>query len=129
MKKTVFVCAVLFNTVAADAAMFRVIQVLSSRAMRIDSAGKVEQVILRDVQIAAEDEKVAAGYLRKAVENRWVYIENGDVYRSPDGLFINDAMRRRVWRGMTILGELPPLPRQAAPKSTPRKRDKRTRSR
>lgn len=87
--------------------MSRVLEIRDSRTLVVDTKGVTSVVELRDVRIAPEDERVAADYLRRTVASRWVLVENGDVYRSPDGLHVNDAMRRRAWLGATYLGGPP----------------------
>jgi hypothetical protein len=46
-----------------------------------------------------------------------VYAEDGDVYRSPDGLYVNGELQRHAWRsspGMRYLGVADPGPRARA---------------
>jgi hypothetical protein len=50
-------------------------------------------------------------------------VEGGEVYRSPDGLYVNGEMVRHAWRTaprMRYLGESDPGPRSAAA-AAPRK--------
>lgn len=103
--KRALVCAVVFisSTVVA-APMSRVQEVRNSRTLVVQTAGVTTVVELRNVKVRPEDEEAAADYLRRIVGDRWVLVENGDVYRSPDGLFVNDALRRRAWLGATYLG-------------------------
>jgi hypothetical protein len=101
--------------------MSRVVEIRDSRTIIVRRDGVEEVVSLNSVRVSPADEIAAARYLRKTLANAWVYIENGgDVYRSPDALYINDAMRRRAWTGMTLLSEADPLPLNARP--LPRKK-------
>ena len=86
--------------------MSRVVEVRDSRTIVIQTNDVVSVVTLRDVNVFPPEEARAVAYLRKTLANRWVYVENGDVYRSPDALFINKAMKQRAWIGVTYLGEL-----------------------
>ena len=86
--------------------MSRVIEVRDSRTILVETAGNPVVVALRGVIVPQGDEIVASKYLRRALDGRWVFVENGEVYRSPDGLHVNGAMRRRAWLGATYLGEL-----------------------
>ena len=68
---------------------------------------------LRGVDLPADEEPAAREYLQRLVGGLWIYVDNGDVYRSPDALFINGEMARRAWRSttrMTYLGESFPAP-------------------
>ena len=86
--------------------MSRVIEVRDSRTIVVQEGGLPVVVVLRGVTVPDTDELVALKYLRQTLDTRWVFVENGDVYRSPDGLFVNDAMKRRAWLGATYMGEL-----------------------
>lgn len=86
--------------------MSRVVEVRDSRTVVVQSNGISLVIELREVTVPKGDEAAAVEYLRRTLAGRWVYAENGDVYRSPDGLYVNDAMRRRAWLGATYLGEL-----------------------
>ncbi|MGZ8868258.1 MAG: hypothetical protein ACXW2P_07935, partial [Thermoanaerobaculia bacterium] len=105
--KSALVCAVLLiHASVLTGAMSRVIEVRDSRTVVVQSDGIAVVIELREVIVPKGDETAAVVYLRRALAGRWVYAENGDVYRSPDGLYVNDAMRRRAWLGATYLGEL-----------------------
>jgi len=118
--KTRFVFVLLslsLNTVTAVAAMSKVVGIRDSRTVITETGGVLSTVVLRGVKVSAGEESAAASYLRTALLDMWVYVENGDVYRSPDGLFVNAAMQRRAWYGATYMGELafPPVERRMAP--------------
>lgn len=105
--KSGLVCAVLLiHASCLAAAMSRVVEVRDSRTVVVQSNGIAVVIQLREVVVPNGDEPAAVEYLRRTLDGRWVYAENGDVYRSPDGLYLNDAMRRRAWLGATYIGEL-----------------------
>ena len=105
--KSVFVWTVLFMHVGvADAAMSRVVRVDDSRTIVVETKGVLTSVTLRDVVVPAAEEKAAVEYLRRTLSDRWVYVERGDVYRSPDGLDVTSVMRKGAWSGATFLGIL-----------------------
>jgi hypothetical protein len=86
--------------------MSRVLEVRDSRTVVVQAGGIPIVVVLRGVIVPEGDEASAMEYLKKGLAARWVFVENGEVYRSPDGLHVNDAMRRRAWLGATYMGEL-----------------------
>ena len=113
--------------------MSRVVEIRDARTVVVQTNALTAVVILREVSIHPEDEAAAAAYLRRQLAGAWVYVENGDLYRSPDGLHINAAMRRRAWTGAIYLGEFDPgraiskappaaNERSSRPRSTPRRR-------
>jgi len=109
----------------------RVARVIDSHTIALDGGATVT---LRGVDIPPPDEAMAADYLRSLLGNCWVLVENGDVYRSPDGLYVNGQLITHAYRStsrMTYLGESMPGPRTrtaapapatrgAAPRSAPR---------
>ena len=99
----------LFALPLSGATMVRVGRVLDSRTIVVDGGATVT---LRGVDIPPADETMAADYLRSILTNAWVLVENGgDVYRSPDALFVNGQMIMHAYRGaskMTYLGESMP---------------------
>jgi hypothetical protein len=103
--------------------MVRVGRVIDSRTIVLDGGATVT---LRGVEIPPDDEALAADYLRSILGNGWVLVENGDVYRSPDALYVNGQLITRAYRRsarMTYLGESMPSPRARtlapAPRATP----------
>lgn len=87
-------------------AMSHVIGVRDSHTIVADTNGVTATVTLKNVAVTPEEETRAAEYLRQVLGNAWVYIDNGDVYRSPDALFVNSDMNRHPWRTMRYLGQL-----------------------
>ena len=101
--------------------MVRVGRVIDSRTIVLDGGATVT---LRGVDVAPADEAMAAGYLRSILGNNWVLVENGgDVYRSPDALYVNGQLITHAYRGaarMTYLGESMPGPRAHTVAPAPR---------
>lgn len=87
-------------------AIAHVVGVRDSRTIIVDDKGALSAVTLKNVTVMPDEEAPAADYLRRLVANSWVYIDNGDVYRTPDALYINGDMNRHSWRTMRILGEM-----------------------
>ena|GEM_PF-1863727 len=106
----------LFTLPIQAAPMVRVARVVDSRTIVLDGGATVT---LRGVDIPPADEAMAAGYLRSILGNNWVLVENGgDVYRSPDALYVNGQLITHAYRGsarMTYLGESMPAARAARP--------------
>jgi hypothetical protein len=86
--------------------MSHIVGVRDSRTIVAEMNGVMSTVTLKDVVVAPDEEAQAADYLRRMLANAWVFIDKGDVYRSPDALFINGDMNRHPWRTMRYLGEL-----------------------
>lgn len=118
MKRVLVCIGVFIQASAAAAAMSRVVAINDGRTIAVETSGVLSVVVLRDARVSARDEHTAADYLRRLLLGRWVYIERGEVYRSPDGLHINDALRRRAWLGYAYLGEVGPAPARPAPQRT-----------
>lgn len=110
MKKALVCLAVsACATTAAAIPMSRVLAVRDSHTLIVQTNGVQYAVSMKGIDVGPEDEARAADYLRRLLANSWVLIENGDVYRSPDGLFVNGEIARRAWRtspNMKYLGEL-----------------------
>ena len=113
MKRVLYlVCLLIANDNLAAVPMTRVSGVIDSHTIAVSGSF----VVLRGVDIPASEEIAAMQYLRGLLTGAWVYVEDGDVYRSPDALYINGEMRRHAWRaipGMRYLGEANPGPRAA----------------
>jgi hypothetical protein len=122
--KSFMICVSIFLfTGNAAARMMRVAQVTSSNTIVLEGG---KSVTLRGVLVPADEEAAARDYLAQLVAGRWVAIENGDVFRSPDALFINGELARRAYLApnvhMTYLGELNPAPRPESRATAPQKR-------
>ncbi len=115
MKQNVFLVC-LFSVVQSQAAvsMSRVVGIDTSRTITVETNGRRATVTLRGIDIAPGEETAAVEYLHRQLDHAWVYAEEGEVYRSPDGLYINAELQRHAWRastGMRYLGEVNPGPR------------------
>ena len=117
-------CALLVFSLLAlplsGAPMRRVARVLDSRTIVVDGG---TTVTLRGVDIPPADEAMAADYLRSLLGNAWVLVEDGDVYRSPDALYVNGQLITHAYRRdarMTYLGEAMPGPRAKSAAPAPR---------
>ena len=106
MKRVFASIVLLFCAARAGAAMSRVVSVENSHTIVVETKGARSTVVLRDVAVAAADRLVATDYVRRILSDAWVYIEDGEVYRSPDGLHVNGALRRRAWSGAIEFGAL-----------------------
>ena len=107
----VFVCfATLSLSAPVSASMIRAAGAADRQTILLEGGATLR---LRGVDLPADEEPAAREYLQRLVAGLWIYVENGDVYRSPDALFINGEMARRAWKSgtkMTYLGESFPAP-------------------
>lgn len=97
-------------SVSASASMIRAAGAVDRQTILLEGGAALR---LRGVDLPVDEEPAAREYLQRLVAGRWVYVEDGDVYRSPDALFINGEMARRAWKSatkMTWLGESFPAP-------------------
>ena len=121
MKRFFAILVCLFALPISGATMVRVSRVIDSRTLALDGG---TTVTLRGVDVAPADEALAAEYLRSLVANNWVLVENGgDVYRSPDGLYVNGQLITHAYLArsrMTYLGESDPGPRARTTAPAPR---------
>ena len=104
--------------------MSRVVSVQDSRTILVEFAGRRSIVVLTGVAVVAADEASAADFLCRMLAGAWVLVEDGEVYRSPDALYINGEMIRHAWRAtpnMRYLGQFDPGPRTSAATAAPRK--------
>lgn len=110
----------LFALPISGTPMARVGRVIDSRTIVLDGGATVT---LRGVDIPPADEALAADYLRALLGNSWVLVEDGDVYRSPDALYVNGQLITHAYRHaarMTYLGESMPGSRAHATAPAPR---------
>jgi hypothetical protein len=104
--------------------MVRFTNVIDSRTIVVDHAGTSEVVHLTNVDVPADDEQAARAYLTEKLTGTFVYVENGNVYRSPDALFINRELAFGAYAApalkMQVFGQINPGSRsQTAPRATP----------
>jgi len=120
--------------------MARFSKVIDSRTIVVERTGGTEVVHLVNVAIPADDEQAARDYLEEKLTGSYVYVENGNVYRSPDALFINRELAYGAYASssvkMRVFGELNPGPRPQksaapvrAPMQVPRPAHRRSRRR
>ena len=106
--------------------MARFSKVIDSRTIVVERIDGTEVVHLTNVNIPAEDEQAVRDYLTEKLTGSYVYVENGNVYRSPDALFINRELAYGAYAAsslkMRVFGEINPGPRpqkSAAPVRAP----------
>jgi hypothetical protein len=114
-------------SVTAAVPMARFVRVTDSRTIVVAHVGGPEEVVhLANVDIPAADESAARAFIQQSLAGTFVYIEGGNVYRSPDALFINRELAYRAYATpglkMFYLGEVNPGPHaQTVPRTTPAK--------
>jgi hypothetical protein len=121
------VCLLTPTSLVAAIPMVRVVDVIDSRTITVESGGRRTPIALNGVDIPPDEEAAAKEYLHRLIDGAWVYIEDGNVYRSPDALYVNGELQRHAWKcvpNMRYLGiaysgteRRPPA---AAPAATPR---------
>lgn len=105
-----FFVATLLASTPASASMIRAAGAADRQTILLEGGSTLR---LRGVDLPPDEEPEAREYLQRLVAGLWIYVENGEVYRSPDALFINGEMVRRAWKSgtkMTYLGESFPRP-------------------
>jgi hypothetical protein len=92
--------------------MARFSKVIDSRTIVVERADGPEVVHLVNVAVPAKDEQVARAYLTEKLTGTYVYVESGNVYRSPDALFINRELAYGAYSApslkMRVFGEINP---------------------
>jgi len=58
-------------------------QIIDSRTIVVERIDAAEVVHLTNVNVPAEDEQAARAYIQEMLAGTYVYVENGNVYRSP----------------------------------------------
>ncbi len=119
--KRVFLCVIFVATIhslQAAVPMSRFSKVIDSHTIVVERIDATEVVHLTNVDVPAVDEKAAREYLEEKLTGAYVYVENGNVYRSPDALFINRELAYGAYGApslkMRVLGEINPGPRPQA---------------
>jgi len=99
-------------SVMAAVPMARFSKVIDSRTIVVERIDGTEVVHLTNVNIPAEDEQAVRDYLTEKLTGSYVYVENGNVYRSPDALFINRELSYGAYLSsstkMRVFGEIDP---------------------
>src|SRR5437588_2636270 len=99
------------QSLMAAVPMARFSKVIDSRTIVVERIGGTEVVHLTNVAVPAEDEQAARDYLTEKLTGSYVYVENGNVYRSPDALFINRELAYGAYAASTkmrVFGEVNP---------------------
>ncbi|MEA2413729.1 MAG: hypothetical protein QOI58_386 [Thermoanaerobaculia bacterium] len=100
------------QSLLAAVPMARFSKVIDSRTIVVERIDGTEVVHLTNVAIPAEDEQAARDYLTEKLTGSFVYVENGNVYRSPDALFINRELAYGAYSApslkMRVFGEINP---------------------
>ena len=114
---------ILFTALSAQAApMQRLVRVVDATTLVVERDGLQTAVTLAAVDVPPARRAETVAYLETMV-GAWVLVENGDVYRSPDGAFLNAELRRRLagdsappveLHAMTVLGIAAPRPEHAS---------------
>jgi len=86
---------ILFIATTASAGMVRFVRAVDGQTIVIDRDGTQVAVTLAEVNVQPEDQAAARLFLEHELTGRWLFVENGNVYRSPDTLFVNRAMQQR----------------------------------
>ena len=80
--------------------MVRVVDVANAPSIVVEHDGVRSQIVLSGIEIT--DPANAIAFLTWSLQSSWVMIENGQVYRSPDGMLINaELVRKGYARGLT----------------------------
>jgi len=92
---TLILFIALFIATTASAGMVRFVRAVDGQTIVIDRDGTQVAVPLAGVDVQPEDQAAARAFLEHELTARWLFVENGNVYRSPDTLFVNRAMQQR----------------------------------
>ncbi|HEY3055343.1 MAG TPA: hypothetical protein VGK31_05370 [Thermoanaerobaculia bacterium] len=85
---------IFFVAVSVQAApMYRVVRVIDATTIVVERDGVQSQVSLAGIEIT--DRQNAIAFLSWTLQSSWVMIENGQVYRSPDGMLINSELVKK----------------------------------
>src|SRR5260370_11373459 len=111
------VCFLIRGGVGAAVPRARVIKVIDSHTISVEVEGRRSSVALSGVAVPPAEEAAALEHLHRLVDGTWVYGQEGNVYPSPERLFLNCDMQRHAWRSspnMPYPGLADPGPRTAA---------------
>ncbi|HJW96504.1 MAG TPA: hypothetical protein VJ901_23035 [Thermoanaerobaculia bacterium] len=112
-------------TTVANAGMVRFVRAVDGQTIVIDRNGTQVVVTLNGVTVQPEDQAAARAFLEHELAGRWLLVENGNVYRSPDTLFVNAAMQQRGYINPTaprerFLGEADFDAKKSSPTAAPK---------
>jgi hypothetical protein len=147
-RSRLFSLVVLLLAAAVDvhaAQMQRLVRIADATTLVVEHDGLQTAVSLSAVDVPPARRAETVAYLETMV-GAWVLVEQGNVYRSPDGVFVNAEVRRRLAGGaappvelhpMTVLGVSAPGPSRTttttktprAPARTPKERAPKERAR
>ena len=86
---------IFFIATSASAGMVRFVRAVDGQTIVVDRNGTQVVVTLTGVSVEPEDQIAARAFLEHELSGKWLLVENGNVYRSPDTLFVNAAMQQR----------------------------------
>ena len=114
--------------------MVRFVRAVDGQTIVIDRDGTQIAVTLTGVSVQPEDQAAARTFLEHELTGRWLLVENGNVWRSPDTWFVNGAMQQRghVSANGTrerFLGEADFEPKRTTPGRAPESKSYRRTSR
>jgi hypothetical protein len=123
MKKLIITLLLAAPALAGNLARF--VRVADAQTIVVERDRMQVAVTLAGVEVAPADDAAARAWLAQTLAGRWLLVEDGIVYRSPDALCINNAMREHGWlypdnRRERELGELDPEPRSTRASTTAR---------
>jgi type II secretory pathway component GspD/PulD (secretin) len=84
-----------FIATTASAGMVRFVRAVDGQTIVIDRNGTQVAVTLTGVSVQPEDQAAARTFLEHELTGKWLLVENGNVWRSPDTWFVNGAMQQR----------------------------------
>jgi hypothetical protein len=84
-----------FIATSASAGMVRFVRAVDGQTIVIDRDGMQIAVALNGVSVQPEDQAAARAFLEHELTGKWLLVENGNVWRSPDTWFVNGAMQQR----------------------------------
>lgn len=88
-----FVVILLFAMSVEASPMYRVTGIAGPSTIVVDRDGIRSEVVLTGIEIT--DPRNAVGFLSWSLGSSWVMVEDGQVYRSPDGLLINAELVKK----------------------------------
>lgn len=88
--------------------MQRLVRVADASTVVVERDGLQTAVTLAGVEVPPGRRAETVAYLETMIGS-WVLVENGNVYRSPDGAFVNAELRRRLAGDAAPAVELHPM--------------------
>ena len=127
----ILITLILFIGPAASAEMVRFVRAVDGQTIVIDRNGTQVAVTLTGVSVQPEDQLAARAFLEHELADRWLLVDGGNVYRSPDVFFVNGAMQQRGYINPgrpreTFLGEADFGPKEKRATAPPSRSGSRT---